>query len=250
MSKSIFIVGINGFLGSAFATAFRNIDWQVEGSSSQSSGRAPYRFDFLNPERFTVAREFDVVLYCSYVTVHDLKADPNLRAIKILKEEVFAGRARRHVFISSLAAERGISCYAQSKRECEKLFQNELIVRPGFVVGSGGLYGRLAATINSAFVFPMIDGGHDRVVTVRFEDLLAQTVDAITNDRKGIETIAAPTATTFLEICRELRGRRRWPLFIFVPSQPFMFLFKLLAALGLSKAAYALDRLQGLKTNF
>jgi nucleoside-diphosphate-sugar epimerase len=61
----------------------------------------------------------------------------------------------------------------------------QTVVRPGLVIGAGGMFGRHVKMIRTSRVIPLVDGGSDRVAIVALSDFsLAMT--------KIIETIGQP----------------------------------------------------------
>ncbi len=135
------------------------------------------------------------------------------------------------IFVSSVSAYPGCrSMYGRSKLLVEAAVTRlgGVNVRPGIVHGdtSAGVYGRLWKSTSASFI-PLIDGGHQRMLTVHREDL-ALAIDRIVDDYdqwKG-RTIAVghPELVTLrgmLERMLAARGRRGH--FVTVPSLPVMF---------------------------
>ena len=188
-----------------------------------------------------------MVIYCSYLT-HFAGNDLNVRALQMLRDNVFV-HARQHVFISSLSAVRGESRYAVSKRAAERLFRNDLILRPGLVLGPGGLFFALSRKLKSSALFPLFDWGADLVSVIAIEDLCRGAEDLINTVSTGTYHLVNRRAPSFRELCEGIRGRAATPIFLPMPSAPLLWASSILRSLGSPHAAYVEDRLQGLKHN-
>ena len=136
----------------------------------------------------------------------------------------------RLVFISSVSAYAGCrSMYGRSKLMVEEAVTRlgGVNVRPGIVHGdpTAGVYGRLWQSTNASFI-PLIDGGHQGMLTVHREDL-AFAINRILDDYsqwKGRTVVVGHpqliTLRAMLERMLEARGRRA--RFVTVPSRPVL----------------------------
>ena len=125
-----------------------------------------------------------------------------------------AARGRRRIFVSSHSArEDAVSEYGISKYRIERFYleAGEIVVRPGLVIGSGGLFGRHLRTLRSLPVIPLIEGGRDRVPVLAVADFSAAMVNLIESGRPGAYNLFNETMPRMREIVDtvlRLAGRR------------------------------------------
>src|SRR5262249_28225070 len=111
-------------------------------------------------------------------------ATQNLAAAKFLLD-CFAGR--RFCFISSISApEEASSRYGREKFAIEKMMAGHLIVRPGFILGPGGVFQRLVRSIASLPILPLFYGGDLPIHTVHVEDVARGVIGLVQGDHKGV----------------------------------------------------------------
>lgn len=250
-SKSLFIVGINGFLGQQLRLYFSDLGWQVWGSTSRPEKTREIFFDFNVPQKFDPPQNVSVVIYCSFLISDGFgqaQRDNNFFALKILREEIFPASAH-HIFISSLSAASGATHYGKSKKVCESIFEGDLIIRPGLIVGNGGLYQVLKKQIGALPVFPLVASGSQVVFTIQLEELLDFIWKCITEKTKGSFFAFSSENLTFKEMCLKIRGTKRIPFFLPIPLLPLLCILRVLSLARINKAHFFLERLQGLNEN-
>jgi len=138
---------------------------------------------------------------------------------------------KKLILVSSVSAYTGCrSLYGRSKLAVEEAVTRlgGVNVRPGIVHGdpTAGVYGRLWQSTSASFI-PLIDGGHQHMLTVHREDLalaLNRILDDYTNWKGRTVVIGHPELITLRGMLeRMLQARGRKALFVTVPSQPVMF---------------------------
>ena len=85
-----------------------------------------------------------------------------------------AAGVRRQILMSSISARPdAVSEYGRTKLAEEEYFirNNHTIVRPGTVLGKGGLFGKIAGVMQSFPVLPLLDGGRARMTVIGVHDL-------------------------------------------------------------------------------
>lgn len=131
------------------------------------------------------------------------------------------------VFVSSVSAYTGCrSMYGRSKLLVEAAVTRlgGVNVRPGIVHGdpTAGVYGRLWQSTSASFI-PLIDGGHQHMLTVHREDLalaLNRILDDYPNWKGRTIVIGHPELITLRGMLeRMLKARGRNARFVTVPSQ-------------------------------
>lgn len=172
----IFITGIQGFLGGQLARHFRARGHEVAGSTSRSirpaaAGRdiIAWRFgDPIEPARFAGV---DATVHCA----HDFAGsiDCNLEGTVSLAKAARQGGVRKQLYISSLSSRPDAgSRYGQTKFAIEEALAADdlLVVRPGTIIGEGGLFGRMCGMLKTLPIVPLIGGGKDRMYLISTVD--------------------------------------------------------------------------------
>jgi nucleoside-diphosphate-sugar epimerase len=157
----------------------------------------------------------------------------------------FEGAARRGVrkliFVSSVSAYTGCrSMYGRSKLLVEAAVTRlgGVNVRPGIVHGdpTAGVYGRLWQSTSASFI-PLIDGGHQHMLTVHREDLalaITRILDDYAQWKGRTIVIGHPELVTLRGMLeRMLEARGRTAHFVTVPSQPVLFALRCAERAGL-----------------
>jgi NADH dehydrogenase len=116
----------------------------------------------------------DVVLHLAYDRQSTIKI--NLEGTRRVYRAALEAGVTRQIFVSSYSARPdSYSEYGRLKYELEEFFlqAGQTIVRPGLVIGNGGLFGRNMARILSTRLMPLLDGGRDLLPVIAIEDLAA-----------------------------------------------------------------------------
>jgi NADH dehydrogenase len=145
----------------------------------------------------------------------------NLDGSRLVIQEVRGHPPTRLVFISSISARADArSAYGRDKFELQSSLAGprELAVRPGLVLGDGGLFHRIRSIV-ARRVVPLVGGGHQMVQTVHIDDLIAAISVAIRDGRSGTLTVAEHTPVRFRDLLGECaRQMHRRVLFVPVPT--------------------------------
>ena len=178
----VFVVGAGGFIGVALVR-YLHAHGIIVGGSSHELSRLKLWMDILErsveiqfghcvePEHF---KGFDAVVHCAY------KAGPNSRETNIEGTRLIYKAALRagvpfQLFMSShsarpdAASEYGIQKY---ELECFFLERGQAVVRPGLVVGFGGLFAQNRRSILRAPFLVLPSADQVPVYYVALEDLL------------------------------------------------------------------------------
>jgi len=149
----VMITGVTGFLGSALARHLVSQGHTVLGTSR----RAPVQVKHVPPEvkiePLTLGGrispgffdDIECVIHCA----HDFSQDGlnrNVRGTKELFERAKASGAEKQAFVSSYSAsENAVTFYGIAKYQLERFFsdRNSLILKPGLVLGPGGMAGNV-----------------------------------------------------------------------------------------------------------
>jgi NADH dehydrogenase len=198
------ITGASGFVGGAMARAFADAGWNVV-----PLGRRETRhYDLREPVSPGTLSGLDVVLHAAY----DPQAD-NLAAAGLLYAAALEA-GTRFAFVSSFAAGPDArSAYGREKYRVEQMLDatRDLIVRPGLVAGSGGLYGAMRRAVLRFGVAPVFGDGMQPVYLVDPRELAGATVALVAGGASGTFACAAPEPIAFGALCvaiAEAGGKR------------------------------------------
>jgi nucleoside-diphosphate-sugar epimerase len=219
----IFITGIGGFLGSALAAHLAARGHEVRGSSRSE-------MQLGGPFDAAVFAGMDAVIHCA----HDFTAGArrkNVDGTRAWFDAAAAQGARLQVLLSSYSAHAGAeSEYGQTKFEMERMF--ETVMRPGLVMGDGGLYRKQRAALLRMPVVPVIGNGLQPTAVIRIEHFLEAATVVIEGERTGAFNLFYEKQPSYRELVRAIKaeaGQRT----IFLPIPAGL-------ALALARAAEAL----------
>lgn len=176
-------------------------------------------------------------------------AERNIRATRDLSDAARMAGAK-FVFLSTLSARpEAKSRYGIHKYASELMLADSgaLIIRPGLVVGDGGLIRSLFRSLRSGIV-PLIDAGTQSVQVVGTEDLAMAIGTAIAGELRGRHNVCATEAVSIAEMARSLGERFHLrPRYITVPWAPAYAVARLAERLGIT-LPLTTESLLGLRT--
>ncbi len=231
--KTIVITGANGFLGTELCRAFAAAGWQVRAGvrrpkdfTPPSPNVSPFQCKLPEGLDSRAFRGADVCIHAAWSTRFRHKSEA--RHTNFHGTAAVLRACRRHgvrfVFISSCSAhERALSFYGRSKLAVERRLDptRDLFIRPGLILGDGGLFERMKSTLERAYVVPLFDGGRQPLQTIHVDDLCAGVLRAVEHHFVGLFVLAEDRGSTMTEFMRELAARlSRRPLFVPFPLAP------------------------------
>jgi nucleoside-diphosphate-sugar epimerase len=177
----IFITGLNGFIAARLADHLSAAGHRVTGSSRTSSGLPGARVWSLgDPPDESMFKKVDVLIHCA----HDFASGAmhrNIDGTLALANAARQAGVGRQIFVSSLSAlADATSEYGRAKYETERVLldRGDTVVRPGTVIGKGGLFGKMAAMIREKSILPLVDGGKAEMTVIGIIDL-CRAIEAI-----------------------------------------------------------------------
>lgn len=259
----IAVTGANGFVGRALCQAL-----SARGAVVRALVRKPQQHsDLLDVARggafeFDLAGDIDpagisppatTVVHCAYLIGEGdslLAAQHNLEGTRRLLSLCNAHGIAQFLFISSLAAhEKARSTYGRTKW----LLENEVaaaggtVIKPGTILGSGGVYGRLRILVRKQPFIPVFYNRGRRIQTVLIDDLCASVLGAVEGRKKGAYVVAESDGVSPAEFYRgtaALEGKRA--RLIRLSGDPALLLARAAEALGV-RLPVTSDNLLGLK---
>jgi nucleoside-diphosphate-sugar epimerase len=215
----VFITGIGGFLGSNLARALEARGHEVIGSSRDGLNGAANtaRMRLGEPVDPVVFADADTIVHCA----HDFR--PGMLEVNVAGSRLLfsAGEGRRRIFVSSHSArEDAVGEYGIAKYRIERIYLagGETVVRPGLVIGSGGLFGRYLRTIRNLRIVPLVDGGRDPVPVLAIADFSETMAALIESGRRSAYNLFNATMPSMRELVDTvLRLERRGALVVPLP---------------------------------
>ncbi len=165
---------------------------------------------------------------CAIYLAHDFGGTEGARLTREATLDCFGqlravGVARQMFFSSYSAGEHAESLYGQTKLAIEQGLAGSgdvIIVRPGLVLGEGGLYGRIQKWARRLPIIPLPDGGYGQVPVITVEHLCRETLALARMEEPEMEAnLFEPQLRTLRQLVLDAAkesGRRPWV--VTVPS--------------------------------
>lgn len=247
--RTIVITGATGLLGRACCRYFSARGWSVRAVVRRPDAArdlAPYAAGGIyrgelpnNLDERAFGGAPAAVVHGAYATgARDLKhaAAINVDGTRAVRALASAHAAGRFVFVSSIAATPDAeSFYARSKWEIEATLDRErdLALRPGFIIGPGGLFRRLCDAIRARPLVPLLYGGRQELQTVWLQDVCTAIERAVERELTGVVHVAHPDPVPirrFYEAVASLVDRRC--RFVRLPAGPLLVALRTAERLG------------------
>jgi len=220
---TVVITGGNGFLGSYLVAFFSGKGWKVKALVHNMpqqiiSGVEYHLYNLLAAPQQKIVEGTDCVIHCAYApNDFELNVKGTIQLLDISRK---CG-VRKNIFISSIStSESALSVYGKQKWACEKLYDQptDLILRPGLILGNGGLFGQMKEYLKKKRLIPLIQGGKQPLQTVYINDLAQAIFTSIEKDVTGLFTIASHEKTLYKEFYPMLCiSVNRVPIYMVVP---------------------------------
>ena len=226
MNAKIAITGATGFLGNALVRHFlsggNNIIALVRALPQQKLPGVEYvLFDLSSGKCSRAQLNADVLIHTAYVPAGKSRSalDENINGTKALLK-LFPD-ATKKIFISSVSADKNSpAVYGQQKARLEQLFleHNGTAIRPGLILGDGGLFANMRDYLKRKRNIPLFNGGTQPLQTVFIHDLVLAIDRLIRLDLKGTYTFCEQDPVQYKEFYNELcRLLNVKPRFISIP---------------------------------
>jgi nucleoside-diphosphate-sugar epimerase len=227
--QTVLVTGASGFVGSALVRILLLQEWRVV-----AAGRRKPEFDDAGVEwrhydlcDEAIAPDFfngiDAFVHAALVRSEagNNAFAVNVRGANALLDVAARAGIARGIFVSSAAAHgQALSEYGKAKYAIEQRFlaRGYLNVRPGLIVGRGGLFATLSSYLRRSAFIPLIDGGAQVIETVYIDDFVSIVAHALTGTASGTYAIASESVIQYRAFCellaRELKVK---PVFVPVP---------------------------------
>jgi nucleoside-diphosphate-sugar epimerase len=253
--RTIAITGATGFLGKALVRHFTaqgdRVIALVRTIPQEKVAGVDYElFDLSTGKSSRDQFDADVLIHTAYipVTEHKNAFEQNLNGAKLLLK-LFPSKTKK-IFISSVSADADSpAVYGRQKAAVEHLFleQNGTAIRPGLILGNGGMFANMRDYLRKKRNIPVFNGGRQPLQTVFVDDLVRAIAQLISNDLKGVFTFCEHDPVHYKEfyseLCRQLKVK---PRFISIPFWVAGCMVSCANAVGITLPINH-DNLQGLK---
>ena len=259
-AKQIAVSGATGFLGAALCRHLAARGFAVRALARDPARKAPglealawHRCalpDDVDPRGFDAV---DVFVHCAYET--RFRSAARARAVNVAgSERVFRlareRGVRKIVFVSSMSAHAdAISLYGRTKLEVEALLDpaRDLAVRPGHILGEGGVFWRTAQSIAAFPFIPLFSKGDQPIQTIHLDDVCEGIRRAIEQDCTGTLLLAEPDPVALREFYSAIaQALGKTPRFLPIPGGAALRLLQLAERAGFSVPVSS-DNLLGLQ---
>jgi nucleoside-diphosphate-sugar epimerase len=238
----IILFGGSGFIGLNLAKFLANRNYDVE-IFSRVARSLEYRiveraWSLQQPteiETINKACEADVAIHLAHDFSGTYGAKLTVKGTTELIEKLHDLGVARQIFVSSFSSgKHAKSLYGKTKYTIENRilrYPNCTIIRPGLVIGSGGLFGRISKWTNILPLIPMPNGGVDTLPIVDIETLCGEIMKIIENpDNQKQEINLFFEQFASLKDLLSTASNRRGPLPIFITLPIWIFKTCLVAA--------------------
>jgi nucleoside-diphosphate-sugar epimerase len=254
--KCVIITGATGFIGTGLLSYFHLKGWKVIAFVHHIPDQKLMGIEYV---RYRLEEEpadayfagVTHLIHCAYIRYHKgLESDKmNLNGTQMLIEKCRKHNVKILYYSSFSAHEEAESHYGRTKLRSEKLFDltKDIIMKPGLVLGEGGLFQEMKKRIKRAVFFSLAGGGKQPLQTILLNDLIRATGKALDGNKNGLFLIAEPEPVTMKEFNKEIaRQMKKNITFIPVPIGFLMMVCKLAEALKI-KLSVSSENVLGLK---
>lgn len=251
----IAITGANGFIGRRLARRLGQDGCELIALTrepfTEGVGRpcAWIRYSLTDGLSALLPDDCDTIIHCAYGMSPGGKGGVELN-VKAAQALLGAAGGRPLVFISSMSAHAGaLSEYGRGKWAIEGMLEpaRDLVIKPGFVIGPGGIFERLRGSLRKFPFVPLFYGGHQPIQTIWVEDLADGIARAVERRITGTLTLGSAEPVTLRAFYRDiLESDKLSRAFVSVPGGPSLAALRFLEAMGIELPLTS-ENLLGLK---
>jgi nucleoside-diphosphate-sugar epimerase len=217
------ITGTSGFVGRALedhfkASGHRVVSFSRSHFKEYNSDDIYYSITAGIDESFL--KEVDVLIHCA-VDLNDKnppETNVNVAGAKKLFDTAKKASVKKIVFFSSLAADPAAqSAYLQSKFAIEKMLSStDVVLKPGMIIGDGGLFKQLFQFAVTKRLVPLIDGGKQPIQHISIHEVVLAVENCILWDLRGTFILGSEKPVTYKTFFKQIAKASKKKLF-FIP---------------------------------
>jgi nucleoside-diphosphate-sugar epimerase len=259
--RRVLITGVGGFIGQHLARSLSHAGYSVAGTfhtrhieMEQASWLAGlYRMSLDGQSSYIDFSAFDIVIHLAF-DLRKGRSDTNYEGTIRIAEAAHDGGVSRQLFVSSYSARPdAISEYGQAKFRLERYFLDTgyEIVRPGLVLGNGGIVARIISTLKASPIIPLPSGGKGEVPVISI-DVLCEAMRKILehpgNREHNLFSQHFTSLKLLIQTLQEVVCKSQYILLVPIPSTLILKGLQLAEALRLPIPVNA-DSLKGFMRN-
>ncbi len=223
---TIAITGATGFLGSILVDYFLEKNWKVVSLSRRANSKRHKNLEFRTydlgqPIKSSALSKVDYLVHAAYVKLSDNSEalDINIVGARNLTNAIKKSAIKQTIFISSMSAHKdAISIYGKQKLTIERMFstlKNSTIVRPGLIIGKGGIVKEMTLIMTSKHLVPIVGGGNQPLQIISVFDLAEAIYNIFKKSLHGKFVIATTEVYKYKDFYKALANYlHTWVLYI------------------------------------
>lgn len=223
----VIITGANGFIGQKLTEYFLAKNYSVRAlvhhfPAIKKDKVAYFLHNIEDAPSEDIFKSANILIHCAYLRYEkNPDADQlNIRGTKILIELCRKNNIKP-VFLSSFSAHpEAESHYGKTKLACEKLFDlsRDLVLKPGLVLGTQGLFGEIVKNVKASKFFPLVGDGTQPMQSIAIDDLCSIIGIGLEKNSVGIYYVAEPTAIPIKDLYKTIsEGLNKKIVFVPIP---------------------------------
>jgi uncharacterized protein YbjT (DUF2867 family) len=249
MRNVIAVTGANGFIGKELIRFLSTKGYVVKAlvhkmPDQQLTGVKYIVYDLAIQPAAEIFNDVTVLIHLAFQFEKPPanENDINVSAAQFLKSIAIP----QYIFISSFSATpQNPSYYGTCKLQLEQVFANDCIVRPGLVLGNGGLFKRLCLQLQKSSMVPLIAGGRQPFQTICLNDFVEAIEKLIEQEQRGVIHLANPEHTTYKKLMQLLAGHLHKKIY-FIPIPVLLIRMLIWLTQKLQQPIITQDNLDGL----
>jgi nucleoside-diphosphate-sugar epimerase len=257
--RTVLLSGASGFIAQKTAEKLKKSGFRTVGISHSSPNLphfdAVYEGTLSQSFKGAFRESIDAFIHCAYHSGGDDYA-VNVEGTRLWADQAEKEGVKEQIFLSSVSARSDSpSTYSRAKYALEHWFVGHgyTVLRMGLVVGSGGLFLRMANLVKKSPVLPIIDGGRPRVYVSGIQDVCKALLLAVEPGSwvSGKAWNLFQSEPFYLrEILEEIKKYYRIKrLFFPVPSKLALGMVRILENIPWMKLGISSNNIIGLKQN-
>jgi nucleoside-diphosphate-sugar epimerase len=191
-NTTIAITGASGFIGAYLVTYLKQKGFPVIELGRHFSATEGTQRKWLLEEQpgEELLKGIDILIHCAFIKneTGPVESGVNYKGSRNLFDAAQKAGIKKMIFFSTTSAhEASSSVYGRSKFSVEKLLDTgiHVILKPGLVIGRGGLFSEMLQFTLKKKIVPIINGGIQPMQTINIEAVAEAVENCILNNLHG-----------------------------------------------------------------